>query len=124
MSFLYEADNEALRQFALHSYSGLKPGTGWNLRSGVATPSMTVMVTEVLIRTYVHAEAYAQMGSALLDWPQERRRTELLLAAHWAGLCDLAWQGDRPGRGARGAAELPARRAPVGHPACEHPSAS
>ncbi|MDT0220518.1 hypothetical protein [Gordonia sp. AC31] len=82
MSFLYEANNEALRQFALHSYSGLKPGTGWNLRSGVATPSMTVMVTEVLIRTYVHAEAYTQTGSAMLDLPQERRRTELLLAAH------------------------------------------
>ena len=43
---------------------------------------MTVIATEVIIRTYVHAEALTQTGSPELDWPQKRRRTELLLAAH------------------------------------------
>ncbi|WP_232715233.1 hypothetical protein [Gordonia metallireducens] len=82
MSLLYESDSEALRKFALHAYSGLGNGTGWNLRSGIATPSMTVIVVEVLMRTYVHAEAFHRTGTAKLDWPEQRRRTELLLAAH------------------------------------------
>ncbi|MCK0440112.1 hypothetical protein MUG78_11760 [Gordonia alkaliphila] len=82
MSLLYESNSEALRKFALHSYSGLEAGGGWNVRSGLATPSMTVVMTELLIRTYVHAKAYQRTGTAELDWPQQRRRTELLLAAH------------------------------------------
>lgn len=83
MSLLMESDSQALRDFALHSYNGLNgANASWNLRSGILTPSMTVIVTEVLIRTYVHAEAYQRTGSATLDWPQQRRRTELLLAAH------------------------------------------
>ena len=82
MSLLRESKSKALSDFALHSYSGLGQGTGWNVRSGLVTPSMTVAVTEVIIRTYVHAEAYQRTGTAELDWPQQRRRTELLLAAH------------------------------------------
>lgn len=83
MSFLYESSNgQALRDFALHSYSGLGRGTGWNLRSGLLTPSMTVLVTEVLMRTYVHAESLRTTGSAVLSAQEERKRTELLLAAH------------------------------------------
>ncbi|WP_279100749.1 hypothetical protein [Gordonia bronchialis] len=82
MSLLYESDNQLVRDFALHAYSGLGQGAGWNVRSGIATPTMTVIATEVIIRTYVHAEAFTQTGSAELDWPQIRRRTELLLAAH------------------------------------------
>ncbi|MET9326747.1 hypothetical protein [Tsukamurella sp. NPDC003166] len=82
MSRLYESDSEAIRRFALHSYSGLGQNAGWNVRSGILTPGMTVLITEILIRTYVHADAYQRTGSAELDWPQQRRRTELLLAAH------------------------------------------
>lgn len=83
MSFLYESDSKALRDFALHAYSGLgRGGTGWNVRSGIAIPGMCVMATEILIRTYVHLDVYQETGSARLDLPQRRRRNELLLAAH------------------------------------------
>ncbi|MCR8897209.1 hypothetical protein M0655_02690 [Gordonia amicalis] len=82
MSLLYESDSTALRDFALHAYSGLANGTGWNIRNGIANPSMTVIVVEVLMRTYVHGEALHRTGTAELDWPGQRRRTELLLAAH------------------------------------------
>lgn len=82
MSLLFESDHKAVRDFALHAYSGLGKGNGWNVRSGILTPGMTVIATEVLIRTYVHAEAHKRTGSAELDWPERRRRTELLLAAH------------------------------------------
>jgi hypothetical protein len=82
MSLLHDLGNEALRDFAVHAYSGLGKNTGWNVRSGILTPSISVTITEVLIRTYVHAEAYRTTGSAELDWPHQRRRTELLLAAH------------------------------------------
>lgn len=82
MTFLYESNSEELRNFALHAYSGLDKGTGWNIRSGLATPSMTVVITEILIRTYVHAEARSSTGSAALDARRRRKQTELLLAAH------------------------------------------
>ncbi len=82
MSILYESESKALRDFALHAYSGLGRDTGWNVRSGLVTPGMTVMVTEILIRTYVHLDVYQETGSARLNLPQTRRRNELLLAAH------------------------------------------
>lgn len=82
MSFLYESDSEALRDFALHAYNGLSAGNGWNVRNGIAMPAMTVLVTEILIRTYVHLGVYQQTGTAQLDFPQQRRRNELLLASH------------------------------------------
>ncbi len=82
MSFLYESDNKALRDFALHAYNGLSAGNGWNVRNGIAMPTMTVLVTEILIRTYVHLSVYQQTGTAQLDLPQKRRRNELLLASH------------------------------------------
>lgn len=82
MSFLYESDSKALRDFALHAYNGLSAGNGWNVRNGIALPGMTVLVTEILIRTYVHLDLYKQTGTARLELPHKRRRNELLLAAH------------------------------------------
>ncbi|MBT2275427.1 hypothetical protein [Rhodococcus qingshengii] len=82
MSFLYESDSKALRDFALHAYNGLSAGNGWNVRNGIALPAMTVLVTEILIRTYVHLDLYKQTGTARLELPHKRRRNELLLAAH------------------------------------------
>ncbi|WP_257890413.1 hypothetical protein [Rhodococcus sp. USK10] len=82
MSFLYESDSKALRDFALHAYNGLSAGSGWNVRNGIALPAMTVLVTEILIRTYVHLDVYQQTGTARLDPPHTRRRNELLLASH------------------------------------------
>ncbi len=82
MSFLYESDSKALRDFALHAYSGLEAGSGWSVRNGIVTPGMTVLVTEILVRTYVHLDVYQQTGTARLDPPQTRRRNELLLASH------------------------------------------
>ncbi len=82
MSFLYESDSKALRDFALHAYNGLSAGNGWNVRNGIALPAMTVLVTEILIRTYVHLDLYQQTGTARLELPHKRRRNELLLAAH------------------------------------------
>ena len=82
LSFPYESDSKALRDFALHAYNGLSAGSGWNVRNGIALPAMTVLVTEIVIRTYVHLDHYQQTGTARLDLPHTRRRNELLLAAH------------------------------------------
>lgn len=82
MSFPYESDSRALRDFALHAYNGLSAGNGWNVRNGIALPGMTVLITEILIRTYVYLGHYQQTGTARLDLPHTRRRNELLLAAH------------------------------------------
>ncbi|MDI9980027.1 hypothetical protein [Rhodococcus sp. IEGM 1307] len=80
-SWLYELDNRALRKFAHEVYLGTA-GNGLNVRSGLLTPSLSVITTEVILRTHVHARAYAATGSARLDVREQARRNELLLAAH------------------------------------------
>ncbi|CCQ16346.1 putative uncharacterized protein [Rhodococcus sp. AW25M09] len=52
------------------------------MRSGVLTPSMCVVATEVVIRTHMHGRASRSPGSALLDGADSVLRDELLLAAH------------------------------------------
>lgn len=81
-SLLYEMDNETISQFALHAYKGLRTGEGVNLRSAAVAPGMTTMTTEVVIRTHVHLDAYRARGTVELPRQQERKRTELRLAAH------------------------------------------
>ncbi|AFU01695.1 hypothetical protein [Nocardia brasiliensis] len=81
-SLLYELDNRELRKFAHAVYLGPSAGNGLNLRSGLLTPSLSVLATEVVIRTHVHAKAYAVTGSADLDARRQSLRQELLLAAH------------------------------------------
>ncbi len=81
-SLLYEMDNEALRTFALHAYKGLQSGEGLNLRSAAAAPGMTTLTTELVIRTHAHVDAYRKHGTAVLNRQEERKRTELRLAAH------------------------------------------
>jgi hypothetical protein len=81
-SLLYEMDNETISQFALHAYKGLRSGEGLNLRSATVAPGMTTMTTEVVIRTHAHLEAYRARGTVELTRQQQRKRTELRLAAH------------------------------------------
>ncbi|OUS91933.1 hypothetical protein [Rhodococcus sp. NCIMB 12038] len=81
-SWLYELDNRALRKFAHEVYLGTSAGNGLNVRSGILTPSLSVITTEAILRTHVHARVYAATGSARLDEREQARRNELLLAAH------------------------------------------
>ncbi|WP_213571209.1 hypothetical protein [Rhodococcus sp. USK13] len=52
------------------------------MRSGILTPSLSVVTTEVILCTHVHARASAATGSTHLDEREQARRNELLLAAH------------------------------------------
>ncbi|MGV9866974.1 hypothetical protein [Rhodococcus koreensis] len=52
-SWLYELDIRALRTFAHEVYLGRSAGNGLNVRSGILTPSLSVIVTEVIVRTHV-----------------------------------------------------------------------
>ncbi|MFI7000196.1 hypothetical protein [Nocardia sp. NPDC050175] len=81
-SLLYELDNRQLRRFAHAVYLGPSAGNGLNMRSGILTPSLSVLVTEVVIRTHVHARAYTATGSPDLDPRRQTLRQELLLAAN------------------------------------------
>ncbi|WP_213571507.1 hypothetical protein [Rhodococcus sp. USK13] len=54
-SWLYELDNRALRTFAHEVYLGTSAGNGLNVRSGILTPSLSVVTTEVILCTHVHA---------------------------------------------------------------------
>lgn len=95
-SWLNELDNRALRTFAHEVYLGTSAGNGLNVRSGILTPSLSVITTEVILRTHVHARAYAATGGARLDEREQVRRNELLLAAH--SLVGLASAGKTLGR--------------------------
>ncbi|WP_172652405.1 hypothetical protein [Rhodococcus opacus] len=95
-SWLYELDNRTLRAFAHEVYLGPSAGSGLNVRSGILTPSLSVITTEVILRTHVHSRAYAATGSARLDEREQARRNELLLAAH--SLVGLASAGKTLGR--------------------------
>lgn len=81
-SLLYQLDNRELRKFAHAVYLGPSAGNGLNLRSGVLTPSLSVLATEVIVRTHVHAKAYLACGSADLDARRRSLRRELLLSSH------------------------------------------
>ncbi|MFF0489898.1 hypothetical protein ACFYTQ_12850 [Nocardia sp. NPDC004068] len=83
MSLLYESGNETARQFALHAYSGMRAGEGWNLRSATVAPTFSTVVTELVVRTHVCAESIRESNTfALLTLPWQRKQNELLLAAH------------------------------------------
>lgn len=82
MSLLYELDNETISKLARHAYSGLRAGEGLNLRSATVAPGMTALTTEVVVRTHIHLTAMRETGNFELTRQQERKRTELRLAAH------------------------------------------
>ncbi len=81
-SLLYEMPNRDLRKFAHDAYAGSNAGDGLNLRSGVLTPGLGMVATEVIIRTQVHLAAYSETGNPLLSPAASAKRTEMLLAAH------------------------------------------
>lgn len=81
-SWLWERGSESMKEFGIHAYSGLRAGKGWNIRSTTAVPGFAALVTEVIIRTHVHADAYRRTGTAELGHDLVRKRSEMLLAAH------------------------------------------
>ena len=83
-SLLYEMPDRELRKFAHDAYAGTNSGDGVNLRSGVFTPGLGMVGTEVIIRTHTHLSAYRQTGSPSLGTAGAAKRTEMLLAAHAA----------------------------------------
>jgi len=96
-SRLTEMDNQAIRKFAKHAYSGLRAGEGLNIRSATIPPTLTVLTTEITIRTYTHLASYQENGTAKLTERRRRNRTELLLAAH--GLVGAASLGKATAKG-------------------------
>jgi hypothetical protein len=83
-SLLYEMPNRDLRKFAQDAYAGTNSGDGLNLRSGVFTPGLGMVATEVIVRTHTHLSAYRETGSPRLATAGAAKRTEMLLAAHAA----------------------------------------
>ncbi|MFI9536897.1 hypothetical protein ACIG56_27060 [Nocardia fusca] len=81
-SFLCEMPIPALRKFANDAYAGTNSGDGLNLRSGILTPGLGMLASEVIIRTHLHLGAYRSTGSSRLPTPTAAKRTEMLLAAH------------------------------------------
>ncbi|MBH0776634.1 hypothetical protein [Nocardia bovistercoris] len=83
-TLLYEMPNADLRKFAHDAYAGTNSGDGLNLRSGVLTPGLGMLATEIVIRTHTHLDAYRSTGTPRLSTATTAKRTEMLLAAHAA----------------------------------------
>ncbi|PKV80940.1 hypothetical protein [Nocardia fluminea] len=83
-TLLSEMTNPALRKFANDAYAGTNSGDGLNLRSGMLTPSLGMLATEVVIRTHTHLGAYRSTGTPRLATSAATKHTEMLLAAHAA----------------------------------------
>jgi len=73
-----------LRAFGQEAYAGDHGGSGLNLRSGLLTPGLGMVATEVIIRTHTHLAAYRETGSPRLPTATSAKRTEMLLAGHTA----------------------------------------
>ena len=82
LSYLYELDNFRIHNLARVLYQGKGRGPWINLRSGMLTPTLSVLSTEAILRTEVHGRAYQRDGSFKLTAGEEALQTELLLAAH------------------------------------------
>ncbi|WP_107657336.1 hypothetical protein [Nocardia suismassiliense] len=79
-----EMSNPDLRKFANDAYAGTNSGDGLNLRSGILTPGLGMLATEVVIRTHTHLGAYRSTGTPRLATSAAAKHTEMLLAAHAA----------------------------------------
>src|SRR3712207_3759409 len=64
--------------------AGTNSGDGLNLRSGMLTPGLGMVATEVIIRTHTHLAAYRASGDPRLGKAAAAKRNEMLLAAHAA----------------------------------------
>lgn len=65
-TLLLEMPSDTLRQFAFAAYSGTKLGEGLNMRSGLLTPQLGIVITELIIRTHTHLTAYQTTGTFTL----------------------------------------------------------
>ncbi|MFE9577058.1 hypothetical protein ACFYO1_11790 [Nocardia sp. NPDC006044] len=83
-TLLGEMPNADLRKFANDAYAGTNSGDGLNLRSGMLTPGLGMLATEVVLRTHTHLGAYRSTGTPRLATSAAAKRTEMLLAAHAA----------------------------------------
>lgn len=83
-TLLRDMPDRELRAFGQEAYAGDHRGSGLNLRSGMLTPGLGMVATEVIIRTHTHLAAYRETGSPRLATASSAKRTEMLLAAHAA----------------------------------------
>lgn len=80
---LYEIDHEWLRKFVHAAYQGERPlGDGLNVRSGLLTPTLSVMSIEAILRTHMLLRAYRLRGAVELNTAERALQNELLLAGH------------------------------------------
>ncbi|MGX1809362.1 hypothetical protein ACWIGI_26875 [Nocardia sp. NPDC055321] len=83
-TLLYEMPSKAVRTFAHDAYSGANYGQGLNLRSGILTPGLGMLATELIIRTHSHLDAYCIDDTVRLMSSRTAKHAELMLAAHSA----------------------------------------
>lgn len=81
-TMLYEMPWRDVRKFAHDAYSGPALGEGLNVRSGLLSPLLSVLTTELIIRLHLHWRAYTTTGTAHLSVGEAQKRSEMLLVGH------------------------------------------
>lgn len=81
-TLLTELPSRDIRKFANTAYAGTKINPGLNTRTGIFTPSLAAISTELIVRTHVHARSFYVTGSPALSKSDSALQDEMLLAAH------------------------------------------
>jgi hypothetical protein len=77
-----EIPDRDLRSFGQAAYAGDFQGSGLNLRSGLLSPGLGMVATELVIRTHVSLASWRTDHTIRLATHAKAKRTEMLLAAH------------------------------------------
>lgn len=108
---LYELDSRELRKFAHDAYQGPSWGEGLNVRSGMISPALAVLTTEIIVRSHVHWQVWDRSARWSLEPQEKRKRTEMLLAGH--GFVGAASLASALGRGLAGEGPIAVRHISV-----------
>lgn len=81
-TYFRDIPDRDLRSFGQAAYAGDFHGSGLNLRSGLLTPGLGMVATELVIRTHLSLASWRTDQTIRLTVPAKAKRTEMLLAAH------------------------------------------
>ena len=81
-TFFRDIPDRDLRSFGQAAYAGDFHGSGLNLRSGLLTPGLGMVATELVIHTHVSLASWRTDQVIKLAASAKAKRNEMLLAAH------------------------------------------
>jgi hypothetical protein len=72
--------SERVRDLGAALYRGSRQTPGYNMRSGMLAPGLSVLTVETVIRTHIHTRAYSRRQTFSLNPSEKAKLNEMLLA--------------------------------------------